>query len=467
MSFAGIRLAESGLAAARAGMNVTGQNIANQTTAGYTRQRVDQVPAAAPGLTGLWPAPLSVGAGVSVTGIARLGDEILDARVRDALSASGFWTARAGAAGRAEAVMAEPTDDGLAANLDRFWSGWSDLANSPEPAAAQVVLTDAQVLVGQIGAGYEAAARQWTDLRSQVDRDVAGVNATAGQIAGLNVQIREALQSGRSANELIDQRSVLAQQLSTAVGASAALEADGTLTVRVDGNALVAGDTARALIASGPDDIGAGGRVTLAWADRPGMPVVVSGGAIGGTISALAPAADGGTLASVAAAYNDVATALATAVNDLHRSGVTSSGAAGGDFFALDAAAPAALGLSVVPTGFAGLALAAPGAGPLDTTIADRISALATSPTGPSRTWSTFVTGFGVAVAGDLQRADIADTGAVAAITAQQSNASVDGDEETISLLTYQTAYQASARVLTAMDEALDVLINRTGLVGR
>ena len=71
------------------------------------------------------------------------------------------------------------------------------------------------------------------------------------------------------------------------------------------------------------------------------------------------------------------------------------------------------------------------------------------------------------AVAGDRQRANIADTGAVAAVAAQQSNASVDGDEETINLLTYQTAYQATARVLTAMDEALDLLINRTGLVGR
>lgn len=467
MSFSGIRLAESGLAAARAGMNVTGQNIANQTTPGYTRQRVDQVPAAAAGSTGLWPSTLRVGAGVSVTGIARLGDEVLDARVRDALSASGFWTARATAASRAEAVMAEPTKDGLAANLDRFWAGWSDLANSPDSAAAQVVLTDAQVLVGQIGAGYEAIARQWSDMRGQVDRQITDVNSMAGQVAELNGQIREALQSGRNANELIDQRNVIAQQLSTAIGATASVEADGTLTVRVEGNALVAGDKARTLTASGPVDIAAGGRVVVAWSERPGVPVAVTGGAIGGAISALAPATEGGTLASVAEAYNQTATALATAVNDLHRSGVTSAGTPGGDFFALNATGPAALGLSVVPTRFEDLALAAPGAGPLDTTIADRIAGLGVAPTGPSKTWSTFVTGFGVTVGGDLQRADIADTGAVAAITAQQSNASVDGDEETINLLTYQTAYQASARVLTAMDEALDVLINRTGLVGR
>jgi flagellar hook-associated protein 1 FlgK len=448
-------------------MTVTGQNIANQTTSGYTRQRVDQTPVSAPGLSGAWQTGFGAGAGVAVTGVARLGDNVLDARVRDALSTSGFWSARASAASQAENTMAEPTKDGLAANLNRFWSGWSDLANTPDSAAAQVVLTDAAVLIGQIAAGYQTIAGQWTDLRGQVDRDVADVNSAAGQVAALNGKIRDALNAGRNANELIDQRNVLAQKISTTVGATGVVEADGTLTLRVDGNALVSGDSSRALVTSGPREIEDAGRIVVSWADRPGVAVPITGGVIGGTISALAPAADGGSLAAVAAAYNQTATSLATAVNDLHRSGVTSSGAPGGDFFALDATGPAALGLRVVPTGLDDLALAAPGAGAQDTTIADRISALGTAATGPSKTWTNFVTGFAVTVAGDLQRADVADMGAVAAVTAQQSNASVDGDEETVNLLTYQTAYQAAARVLTAMDEALDLLINRTGLVGR
>lgn len=460
-------MAESALSAARAGMTVTGQNIANERTAGYTRQRVDQTSVTGPGQTGLWKSGLGIGGGVNVTGIARLGDAVLDARVRDALSTSGFWSARATVAARAESMLAEPTADGLAANLNRFWAGWSDLANTPEPAAAQVVLTNAQVLVGQIAAGYESVAGQWTDLRGQIDRDIADVNAVAGQVATLNGQIRDALQSGRNANELIDQRNVLAQQLSTAVGAKGVVESDGTLTVRVDGNALVSGDVGRPLTVSGPRELSDTGRIVVAWADRPDLTVGVSGGVIGGTISALAPASDGGSLAAVATAYNETAASLAAAVNDLHRSGVTSTGAAGGDFFTIDASGPAALGLRVVPTGLDQLALAAPGGGAKDTTIADRISTLGTAATGPSKTWSSFVTGFAVTVAGDLQRADIADMGAVAAVTAQQSNASVDGDEETINLLTYQTAYQAAARVLTAVDEALDLLINRTGLVGR
>ncbi|MFC9984820.1 flagellar hook-associated protein FlgK [Microbacterium keratanolyticum] len=458
-SFAGIRLAQSGLTAAKAGMNVTGQNIANQTTPGYTRQRIEQSP--------LFATGPGVGSGVNVTGISRLGDAVLDARVRDALGSSGFWAARATSALQAEAVMAEPTKDGLAANMDRFWSGWSDLANAPEPAAAQVVLTNAEVLIGQIAAGYESIAGQWSALRSQVDRQVADVNAMAGEVAALNGEIRTALQSGRSANELIDQRNVIAQQLSSAIGAKGTVEADGTLTMRVDGNPLVAGDIARKLTAEGVTNIADGGRITVSWADRPGVPVAVTGGSIGGTISALAPAADGGTLARVADAYNRTATELASAVNAIHATGVTSTGVAGGAFFALNASGPAALGLSVVPTSLDELALAAPGAGALDTSIADKIATIGKSDTGPSKTWSSFVTGFAVSVGGDVQRADSADAGAIAAVTAQQSNASVDGDEETINLLTYQTAYQAAARVLTAMDEALDVLINRTGLVGR
>ena len=55
----------------------------------------------------------------------------------------------------------------------------------------------------------------------------------------------------------------------------------------------------------------------------------------------------------------------------------------------------------------------------------------------------------------------------VSALTNRASTASVSLDEENVSLLTNQHAYQAAARVMTAVDEALDVLINRTGLVGR
>ena len=64
-------------------------------------------------------------------------------------------------------------------------------------------------------------------------------------------------------------------------------------------------------------------------------------------------------------------------------------------------------------------------------------------------------------------RSTVAESARASAETAQQSGASVDTDEETVSMLAFQRAYQGAARVLTAMDEMLDTLINRTGTVGR
>ncbi|MEU4016718.1 flagellar hook-associated protein FlgK [Microbacterium sp. NPDC028030] len=467
-TFSGLNTAASGLAAARRGMDVVGQNIANQKTEGYTRQRVQTSAIAAVAHTGRFSTGAVPGNGVSVDGVARLGDALLDARVRDALAASGYWSTRAVAATTIEASLAEPTENGLAARLSKFWSGWQDLANTPDSgAAASSILESAKELASHIAGGYRSVASKWSDAREAADRSVTQVNAAADQIAVLNGQIRDALASARSANELLDQRSVLAQTVSRMSGASATVEGDGTMTLRIGGNALVAGSDARHLVLSGPTSIDGGQRLSVSWASAPDLPVSIDGGELGASLAILAPAEEGGMLAQLASTYDAVATALAAALNTQHRAGVTSSGQQGGDFFTLATTGSAALGLRVAITAPSELALAAPGAGAWDASNADLISQIGRSATAPDALWSDHVTRFGVATAADVQRAKVSDSAAVAAVGAQQSVAAVDGDEETISLLTYQTAYQAAARVMTAVDEALDVLINRTGLVGR
>ncbi len=467
-TFSGLTTAASGLAAARRGMDVVGQNIANQKTEGYTRQRVETSSIAAVAQTGRFSMGALPGHGVSIDGVTRLGDALLDARVRDTLGASGYWATRALAATTAESALAEPTDKGLANRLTNFWAGWQDLANTPDSgAAAASILESAKELAAHISGGYRTVAAQWTAARGTAERTVSQVNAAADQIAVLNTEIREALASGRSANELTDRRNLLAEDVARLAGATATLETDGTLTVRLGGNALVAGGDARHLALTGAATINGAPRVGVVWESVPDLPLVVDGGELGGSLAVLAPAADGGMLAQLAATYDRVATALAESLNAQHRAGVTASGQPGGDFFTLPATGSAALGLQVAVTSAADLALAAPGAGSKDATNADLISQIGQRATSPDALWTDQVTRFGVATAADVQRAKVSDAAAVGAVGAQQSVAAVDGDEETISLLTYQTAYQAAARVLTAVDEALDVLINRTGVVGR
>lgn len=467
-TFSGLATASSALAASRRGMDVVGQNIANQNTEGYTRQRVSTSSVAPITHAGRFSVGAVPGQGVAIDGIARLGDALLDARVRDSVGIAGYWSARALAATTAEAALAEPTENGLAAHLSQFWAGWQDLAQTPDSAAAAtVVIGSAVSLAERIGDGYRAVQSQWSGMRASVDRTVAQVNETAGQVADLNREIRDALVTGRSANELIDRRDSLVQTLSRLTGARGTIEPDGTMTVRIDGNALVSGVDSRRLIAGGPTSVDAGGRIEVSWAGGASSPISVGSGELGAMVGMLAPDGEGGMLASLAVSYNTVATALANAVNTQHGAGATASGAPGGDFFTLSATGPAALGLSIAIDSSEDLALAAPGAGALDARNADAISQLGHGAGSPDAIWTDLVSAFAVATAGDVQRSSLTEAASISAITAQRSVAAVDGDEETVALLTHQSTYQAAARVLTAIDEALDVLINRTGIVGR
>ncbi|GAA3863796.1 flagellar hook-associated protein FlgK [Leifsonia kafniensis] len=468
-TFSGLNTAYSGLVASRTGIEVAGQNIANAKTAGYTRQRVNQeamIPLAA---TGRISARLATaGQGVSVTGIARLGDSFLDARVRTTFGTSGYANVRASSLSTLEKSLNEPSTTGISSQLGDFWSSWQDLANNAGKAAAgAVVIEEAGVLASQIAAGYTAVADEWNAVRSTAGSQANELNFAATQVAELNVIIRDTLNRGGSVNELLDQRSQYTTAIASLAGGTVNERPDGTVDVVIGGNVLVSGDSANAVVLGGSTTIDGTG-VTLEWASHPGRPVALSSGELAGSLSVLAPTAGGkgGPLAEAAESYNKLATTLATQVNAVHSTGKTATGAPGGDFFAV-AAGPAALGLSVIPTTSDEIATAAGNAGNLDGSNADKIAQLRLGANSPDSVWSTFVTTVAVSTKNALQQSKLADLAAGAASSAQLSQASVDVDEENVNLVMSQTAYQASARVLTAVDEMLDTLINRTGLVGR
>ena len=130
-TFGALNTAYRGLTAAQQAMNVAGQNIANAATEGYTRQRVEQSSMAAPaqGLFGTG-GPVA-GQGVSVDGIARLGNSFLDSSVRSAGAQAGYASVRSSALQGIEGVLNEPGDNGISASLQAFWSAWQGAANQP------------------------------------------------------------------------------------------------------------------------------------------------------------------------------------------------------------------------------------------------------------------------------------------------------------------------------------------------
>ncbi len=474
-TFSGLNTAYTGLVAARQGLNVVGQNIANANTEGYTRQRVSTSSIGALERTGLLTGGVQIGQGVSVDAIARLGDMHLDTRVRFSAGVAGYSAVRANTMSGLEASLREPGEHGISTQLQEFWASWQALSNRPDdPAAGGVVLEEANILANMINRGYQEVREQFSRLRSNVDTMAAEVNGTASQVASLNEKIRFAVANGGSANEMMDHRNLLTERLAALTGATVRHGSDGQVDVLIGGNALVTGSSAqRIAVAAGSDtDISGTNGVSLAWESpsRAGMPVALEGGEIAGALSMLS-GTDGGPLRSAAKDYNDFATELARVVNDVHTTGVTRSGIAGSDFFtvpAVGSGVPAALGIAVSITGVAQLATgSAASTGSLDGANADKIAQLGIGAGSPDRFWENIVTQIGVAAKTELQQANLANIASQSAKTLQMSNASVDLDEENVNLLSYQHAYQGAARVMTAIDEMLDTLINRTGLVGR
>ena len=186
-------------------------------------------------------------------------------------------------------------------------------------------------------------------------------------------------------------------------------------------------------------------------------------------VAAMAPgtATSGGSIVSAAENYNALATQLATQVNAIHSTGATTTGVTGLNFFSFAAGKPAALGLTTIPTDMSGIAAGIPNSGALSGGMADKIAALGTSATGPDAAWSDFVVRVGIDTRRATDQAATATRASASATEKLLSETGVDMDEETTQLITYQHAYQGAARVMTAIDEMLDTLINRTGLVGR
>jgi len=488
-TFGGLNTAYTGLVAARAGLDVVGQNMANINTEGYTRQRVTTSATNAAARAGLVAWGAAPGAGVSVDGISRLGSATLDATVRATAATAGYTAVRANALGSVENSLNEPGKAGLSTQLQEFWAAWQELSIGADDSAAKLLLGEAGQLTTQIRAGYRAVTDEWSAVRTSADALVTEVNGAATQVATLNGIIRQTLASGGSANELIDKRDALTTTIAAITGASVRAQANGTVDVLVGGNTLVSGTDVQKLTVTGPASLATAAvpgsnpvtytPVQLEWAHHPGVPVAVDGGELAGALSLLGPAdaaGTGGALAEAAASYNDFAARLADSVNVIHRGGATAANPgveAKLDFFSFDRT-NAASSISVLATDADGIAGGAPGGA--TGSNADKIAQLgagravdaAGNPvTSPNVIWTAFVTKLGVATGIELGQASASNASAAAAVTLQLSNSSVDIDEENVNLLTFQHAYQGAARVMTAVDEMLDTLINHTGLAGR
>jgi flagellar hook-associated protein 1 FlgK len=457
-SFGSINTALTSLYAQRRALDVTGQNIANANTEGYTRQRVDMQSQVGSLKPAMYATIDGLGTGVAVSDVQRLRDEYLESRARTEHGKNAYLTAQSAAYSSIEDVFAEPGDTALAAQMRDMWGGWNDVANNPQLAATRSTLIQQSSTVADgLNTAHAALADQWGQNRTQLSAYADEVNVTAKAIAQLNDSIVKAKASGLTVNELEDRRGLQVMRLAELAGASASKRENGAIDVFVGNSTLVSEFTTRTLEVSGAarlDDQNAD-PMTLRWADTR-APVQAGGtmGAMADTMTTIIPA--------MSDALDEIARNLADTVNALHANGYSADGSTGLDFFAGTTAGT----IRVAVTDPNKVAVSS-AAGTLDNSVADALADVGDSLTGPDRQYQGMIGQLGVAAQASTRRTEIQANVTEQVDLSREAQSGVNLDEEMTNLLTYQRGYEAASRVLTTIDSMLDQLINRTGLVGR
>ncbi len=453
--FVSLYTAFSGLQAAQAGMDTASHNVANAGTDGYTRQRV--------GLASRLPhrAPFGqIGSGVDISDISRVRNSILDARVRSSIAGQGRLDTLGGLLGGLEAATSEP-DHGITAALGGLWSTFEELALDPPDAAARTgVLAQLDTLSRQVRSTAGAWGAMETNAVADIEASVSETNRLVAEVARLNQAISSSSAGTGSPNDLLDQRDLVLDELSRIAGVTVSVTDGGHARVSLNGLSLVHDFSVSTLSYD---------TATNQVMHSSGS-IVRPGGELAGHHTFLNV-----ELPKYQAGLDQFAADLADALNAQHGAGFTPSGAAGGTLLSY-VPGDAARTLTLAITDPADLAVATNSGPPVPQFDGTNAEALAD-------VRHVLAAGSGTITLDEAMRALVTELGAatasaVAGATAQANQAAasesartqvhgVSVDEEMVNLLTYQRAYEAAARVMTAVDEALDTLINRTGLVGR
>ncbi|MEZ5245760.1 MAG: flagellar hook-associated protein FlgK [Acidimicrobiales bacterium] len=294
---------------------------------------------------------------------------------------------------------------------------------------------------------------------------VTEANDLATEVAALNNSLRPLLLSGASPNDLLDQRDIAVGRLTDLVGGRVQSRDDGTIDVYVGGSTIVAGGRTLELVAETVPD--------AAFADVNMQRLefrFTGGGAVvptGGDAAGLLEMANNAIPDSIRN-LDQVVNTLVTSVNALHSTGQDLDGATGWNFFdpAGTTASTLAMSADVIDQPRR-VAIATVGAGQLDVGIGQQLAALRDAAGGPDDQYVELVGGLGVQVGSARARAAAQESVLRRVDEARLSVRAVNIDEEMIDLVSAQRAYEASARMINAVDEMLDVLVNRLGLVGR
>jgi flagellar hook-associated protein 1 FlgK len=158
-TFLGLETTLRGILAQQLALDVTGHNIANANTIGYSRQAAVMAPTEAYTVPGVTRPPQAgqLGTGVNVQSYQRMRDEFLDIQYRAQSMRQGSAEAAQDGLRQIEVAFNEPSDTGLNSLLQSYWSSWHDVSNAPENLATRQALAQN---AASLANGFQSLATQ-------------------------------------------------------------------------------------------------------------------------------------------------------------------------------------------------------------------------------------------------------------------------------------------------------------------
>jgi flagellar hook-associated protein 1 FlgK len=466
--FGTLNLAARSLQTQQTGVEVSGQNLANVNTPGYSRQRVN-IQTSAALTTAIGPE----GTGANAVSIQQLVSSVLNTQIQNQTSTGGYWNGQQAALQNAQTALNEflnggsgtsasstttssTSSTGLATQLSGLFNAFQSLAASPGSVSArQALIGQAQSLATTFNQVGTQLAKQQASLNSSLSDDASSANKLLTSIADLNKQIAFAEFGGGTANDLRDTRQQALENLAQLTNFTASTGANGSVDISIGGQSLVSGatvaDTLKTLDAGG-------GNLSLQTATG-GVPLTLTGGSMQGTMDAR-----DGALATLQTSVNKLASSLITQVNAVHSGGFSLSGTTGAAFFNGTDASTISMNQSLADNpSLIQASGSATASG--DNSVALSLAQLASASQSTLNnqtfgdTYTQTVANLGDALQNANNQVTNQDGVAKMLATQRSSVSGVNVDEEMTNLMTYQRAYAASAELVKTVDQMLQTLL--------
>lgn len=511
-SFSGLSIVVKGLFAQQRALDVTGHNVANVNTDGYSRQRAvleTTKPEEVMGGRGM------LGTGVDVQQIERIRNSFLDVKFWGENMVLGEWEARSEILAEVEAVFNEPSDAGLNTVIDQFFGSLQELTKDPGSLTVRALVRQRAIaFTNTLNRMAKQFKKIQTDINFAIETKVKAINSYAKQISELNQQIMRYEIDGSNANDLRDRRDLLVDKLSRIVDVKTFEDAEGRFRLSIGGRLLVNHNNVNelVLVKRGIDtfkgvtppvnnpDVDAIGLYEILWDDA--MPFTPRGGELKGLTDMRDSDGSPGTYKGVPfymKELNKFASEFAAAVNNIHTSaydlandGYTEPGGDKIYFFTdditMDSYTPGtprtlngplnitAENITISREIFNDLNSISV-AGSYDTVPGDATKGLEMADLRHQKVFPTYgtpedfskslISSLGVDGQEAIRVRDNQDILVKQTDTIRMSTSGVSIDEEMANMVKFQHSYNAAARMITTMDEMIEVVVNRMGVVGR